>query len=235
MTPDAPERPIVHLSHVHHRYGRQVALTDLSLDILKNEMVFVSGPSGAGKTTLLKLLYGAVRPTAGQVEVDGLRLEHLPLRRLPLLRRRLGIVFQDFKLIATRSVFDNVALVLEACGQRRETIPRKVRQVLRTVGMESRADTLPPLLSGGEQQRVAVARAVVGDPNILLADEPTGNLDDESAHAVMELLRAMYIRGTTLVIATHDRTFVRRLGGRTVRLVQGRLALAAEDDRGAAA
>ena len=144
--------------------------------------------------------------------MDGLQLEHLPARRLPLLRRRLGIVFQDFKLIPTRSVFDNVALVLEACGHRREAIPRKVRQVLRTVGHGAHADTLPPLLSGGEQQRVAVARAVVGDPKVLLADEPTGNLDDDSARAVMELLRAMHIRGTTLVIATHDKALVRSIG-----------------------
>ena len=228
MTDEAAERPIVRLSHVHQRYGRQAALTDLSLDIRKNEMVFVSGPSGAGKTTLLKLLYGAVRPTEGRVEVDGLRLEHLPARRLPLLRRRLGIVFQDFKLIPTRSVFDNVAIALEACGHRREAVPRKVRQVLRTVGMEAHADTLPPLLSGGEQQRVAVARAVVGDPKLLLADEPTGNLDDDSARAVMELLRAMHIRGTTLVIATHDRALVARLGGRSIHLVQGRLAPAGD-------
>ncbi|HSV92087.1 MAG TPA: cell division ATP-binding protein FtsE [Desulfobacterales bacterium] len=232
MTDEAAERPIVRLSHVHQRYGRQAALTDLSLDIRKNEMVFVSGPSGAGKSTLLKLLYGAVRPTEGRVEVDGLRLEHLPARRLPLLRRRLGIVFQDFKLIPTRSVFDNVAIALEACGHRREAVPRKVRQVLRTVGMEAHAGTLPPLLSGGEQQRVAVARAVVGDPKLLLADEPTGNLDDDSARAVMELLRAMHIRGTTLVIATHDRALVDRLGGRGIHLVQGRLAPAG--DRGGA-
>jgi len=232
MTDGTDGRPIVHLSHVHHRYGRQAALTDLSLDILKNELVFVSGPSGAGKTTLLKLLYGAVRPTEGRVEVDGLQLEHLPARRLPLLRRRLGIVFQDFKLIPTRSVFDNVALALEACGHRREAIPRKVRQVLRTVGMDAHADTLPPLLSGGEQQRVAVARAVVGDPKVLLADEPTGNLDDDSARAVMELLRAMHIRGTTLVIATHDRALVGRLGGRSVHLVQGRLASAGAGPEG---
>jgi cell division transport system ATP-binding protein len=235
MTSDATERPIIRLSHVHHRYGRQAALTDLSLEISKNEMVFINGPSGAGKTTLLKMLYGAVRPTEGRVEVDGLRLEHLPARGLPLLRRRLGIVFQDFKLIPTRSVFDNVALVLEACGHRRDAIPRKVRQVLRTVGMESQAPTLPPLLSGGEQQRVAVARAVVGDPKILLADEPTGNLDHDSAHAVMELLRALYIRGTTLVIATHDPEFVRRLGGRTVHLLQGRLVSSEAGAPGAAA
>jgi cell division transport system ATP-binding protein len=218
--------PIIRLSHVHHAYGSQKALSDLNIEIFKNELVFISGPSGAGKTTLLRLLYGGTKPSAGRVEIDGIQLERLPSRRLPLLRRKLGIIFQDFKLIPSRSAYDNIALVLHACGQRRDLIDRKVRNVLRLVGMESHANTLPPRLSGGEQQRVAVARAVVGDPKVILADEPTGNLDEASAQAVMELLQAAYIRGATLVIATHDKGIIRRLGGRVLQLSQGRLVAA---------
>jgi len=227
MTDCEAPRPIIRLSNVHHAYGSQKALSDLNIEIFKNELVFISGPSGAGKTTLLKLLYGGTKPSAGQIEIDGIQLERLPLRRLPLLRRKLGIIFQDFKLIPGRSAYDNIALVLEASGQRRDLIHRKVRHVLRLVGMEPHAKTLPPRLSGGEQQRVAVARAVVGDPKIILADEPTGNLDEASAQAVMDLLQAAYVRGTTLVIATHDKQFIRRLGGRDLQLSQGRLVTSA--------
>lgn len=219
---DAPS-PIIRLSHVHHAYGSQEALSDLNIEIFKNEWVFISGPSGAGKTTLLKLLHGGAKPSRGQIRVDGIQLERLPSRQLPLVRRKLGIIFQDYKLIPGRSVYDNIALVLEASGQRRDLITRKVRNVLRLVGMERHANTLPPRLSGGEQQRVAVARAVVADPKIILADEPTGNLDEASAQAVIELLRAAFIRGATLVIATHDPQFIRRLGGRVLQLNQGRL------------
>jgi cell division transport system ATP-binding protein len=220
--PDAPS-PIIRLSHVHHDYGSQRALSDLNIEIFKNEWVFITGPSGAGKTTLLTLLHGGARPSQGQILVDGIQLERLPGRHLPLVRRKLGIVFQDYKLIPGRSVYDNIALVLEASGQRRDLIRRKVRNVLRLVGMEPHASTLPPRLSGGEQQRVAVARAVVADPKIILADEPTGNLDEASARAVMELLRAAFIRGATLVIATHDPQFIQRLGGRVLQLNQGKL------------
>jgi cell division transport system ATP-binding protein len=223
MTDRDAQRPIIRLSHVHHAYGSQKALSDLNIEIFKNEWVFISGPSGAGKTTLLKLLHGGAKPSQGQIQVDGIALERLPLRHLPLLRRKLGIIFQDYKLIPGRSAYDNIALVLEAAGQRRDLIARKVRNVLRLVGMEPHADTLPPRLSGGEQQRVAVARAVVADPKIILADEPTGNLDEASAQAVMELLRAAFIRGATLVIATHDPHFIRRMGGRVLQLNQGRL------------
>jgi cell division transport system ATP-binding protein len=232
MTDRGENTPIIRLANVHHAYGNQRALSDLSFEILKNELVFVSGPSGAGKTTLLKLLYRGERSTSGEIQVDGTRLHDLAPRRLPLLRRRLGIIFQDYKLIAGRSVHDNVALVLEAAGHRQELIPRKVRAVLHMVGMEHHAAALPPRLSGGEQQRVAVARALVGDPRIILADEPTGNLDDASARAVVELLRAAYIRGATVIIATHDKSIMHSLGGRVLYLDQGRLAGAGRIEKG---
>jgi cell division transport system ATP-binding protein len=221
---DREGRPsIIRLSHVHHAYGPYQTLTDLSLEIVKNELAFICGPSGAGKTTLLRLLYAGAQPSSGEIAIEGIRLQDTSRADLPLLRRKFGVIFQDYKLIPRRNVYENVALVLEVAGHRRALIPRRVRHVLRMVGMERHASSLPMRLSGGEQQRVAVARAVVGDPKIILADEPTGNLDEASAQAVMDLLQAAYIRGATVVIATHDKAFVRRMGGRVFHLLQGRL------------
>jgi cell division transport system ATP-binding protein len=214
---------IIRMFHVQHRYGAHRALVDLSLDIQKNEFVFITGPSGAGKTTLLKLLYLGESASEGQILVDGINLARIPRKRIPLLRRKFGIVFQDYKLIHGKTVFSNVALVLEAAGHRRSFIAKKVRSVLRLVGMEDRADALPPSLSGGEQQRIAVARAIVGDPRIILADEPTGSLDDDSAGVIMELLRGTHIRGATILVATHDKELIRTIGGRVLYLNQGRL------------
>ena len=152
-----------------------------------------------------------------------MNLSRIPRKRIPLLRRKFGIIFQDYKLIASRSVFDNVSLVLEAAGKKRRLIQKKVRSVLRLVGMEDRQTALPPSLSGGEQQRVAVARAIVGDPKIILADEPTGSLDEDSAGIIMALLKRVHIRGTTVIIATHDKDLIRRTGGRVLFLRNGRL------------
>jgi len=217
------ENAIIRMFHVQHRYGSHRALVDLNLDIIKNEFVFITGPSGAGKTTLLKLLYLGEPVTEGQILVDGINLTRIPRKRIPLLRRKLGIVFQDYKLIPSKTVYSNVALVLEAAGHRRNFIAKKVRSVLRLVGMEDRADALPPSLSGGEQQRIAVARAIAGDPQIILADEPTGSLDDESAEIIMELLRGAHIRGATILVATHDKDLIRTIGGRVLYLNQGKL------------
>lgn len=224
MTDAHAETPIIRLVRVEHAYGRQQSLSDLTFDIAKNEWVFIAGPSGAGKSTLLKLLYFGARATAGDVLIDGVNPARLSSRRIPLLRRTCGVIFQDYKLIAGRSVFRNVALVLEAAGHRRHLIGPKVCSVLRLVGMEAHADCLPPQLSGGEQQRVAVARALVGDPKIILADEPTGSLDEVSARAVLELLRTAHIRGATVVVATHDKGLIRDTGGRVLILERGRLA-----------
>jgi len=168
-------------------------------------------------------LYLAEAVTEGQVLIDGMNLSRIPRKRVPLLRRKFGIIFQDYKLIANRSVFDNVSLVLEAAGKKRRLIQKKVRSVLRLVGMEDRQTALPLSLSGGEQQRIAVARAIVGDPKIILADEPTGSLDDDSAGIVMDLLRGVHIRGTTVIIATHDKDLIRKTGGRVLYLKEGRL------------
>lgn len=209
--------------HVHQYYGTQKALIDITLDIFKNDFVFITGPSGAGKTTLLKLLYLAETISEGQILIDGMNLSRIPRKRIPFLRRKFGIIFQDYKLIASRSVFDNVSLVLEAAGNKRRLIQKKVRSVLRLVGMEDRQTALPPSLSGGEQQRVAVARAIVGDPKIILADEPTGSLDEDSAGIIMELLKRVHIRGATVIIATHDKDLIRKTGGRVLFLNNGRL------------
>ena len=228
MTADTDEKnAIIRMFHVQHRYGSHQTLVDLNLDIQKNEFVFVTGPSGAGKTTLLKLLYLGEPVSEGQILLDGINLTRIPRKRIPLLRRKLGIVFQDYKLIPGKTVFSNVALVLEAAGRRRSFIAKKVRSVLRLVGMEDRADALPPSLSGGEQQRIAVARAIVGDPKIVLADEPTGSLDDDAAGIIMELLRGAHLRGATIMVATHDKELIRSIGGRVLYLNRGQLEASA--------
>jgi cell division transport system ATP-binding protein len=221
---DAGEKSfIIRMFHVHHNFGPKKALIDITLDIAKNEFVFISGPSGAGKTTLLKILYLGEPVSEGQVLVDGINIARLPRKKIPFLRRKFGIIFQDYKLIPTKSVYDNVALVLEAAGVRRRIIPKKVKSVLRSVGMEDRLKSFPPSLSGGEQQRIAVARAIIGDPKIILADEPTGSLDEASADAVLDLLKSVHIRGATVIIATHDKALIRETGGHVLTLEQGRL------------
>ena len=221
---DAAEKSsVIRMFHVHHNYGPKKALIDITLDIAKNEFVFISGPSGAGKSTLLKLFYLGEPVSEGQILIDGINLARIPRKRIPELRRIFGIIFQDYKLIPTKSVYDNVALVLEAAGTKKRIVQKKVRSVLRLVGMEDRLKSFPPSLSGGEQQRIAVARAIVGDPKIILADEPTGSLDEESAEVILDLLRGVHIRGTTVIIATHDKALMRRTGGRVLHLQQGRL------------
>jgi cell division transport system ATP-binding protein len=220
----ADQPAIIRLFRVTRRYGASKALDEVSLEIPANAFVFITGPSGAGKTTLLKLLYLGLRASEGQVIVDGMNLARMDRHRIPVLRRRLGIVFQDYKLIATRSVYENVALVLEAAGAPRRTIAARVNTVLRTVGMEKRRDALPPSLSGGEQQRVAVARALVGEPRILLADEPTGSLDSASAAVVMDLITRFHQRGGTVLVATHDQHLIGSVPARVIRLEGGRRA-----------
>ena len=223
MIKDEDKNAIVRLFHVYRNYGSKNALVDITLDIYKNEFLFISGPSGAGKTTILKLLYLAEPVSDGQILVDGMNLSRIPRKKIPFLRRIFGIVFQDYKLIPTKTVYENVSLVLEAAGQKRRLIQKKVNSVLRTVGMEQRLKAFPPSLSGGEQQRVAIARAVVGDPKIILADEPTGSLDAKAAGFVFDLLKSFHTRGATVVIATHDRELIRKTGGRVVHLNAGRL------------
>ena len=214
---------IIRLFHVHKYYGAKKALVDITLDVLKNDFLFIGGPSGAGKTTLLKLLYLGEPVSEGQVLIDGMNLSRISSKRIPYLRRQFGIIFQDYKLIPTKTVFENVAIVLEARGKKQRLIEKKVRSILRTVGMEDRLNALPPSLSGGEQQRIAVARAVAGDPKIILADEPTGSLDSDSAAIIIDLLKRFHTRGATVIVATHDRQLLSQTGGRIIQLNQGHL------------
>lgn len=223
MTDIAEKSTIIRLFHVHKRYGAKQALADVTLDIAKNEYLFISGPSGAGKSTLLKLLYLAEPVSEGQILVDGMNLSRIHRRRIPILRRKFGIIFQDYKLIATRTIYENVALVLEAQGRKRSYIEKKVKSVLRVVDMEDRQKAYPPSLSGGEQQRIAVARAIAGDPKIILADEPTGSLDDESAAVILGLLDVFHRRGATVVLATHDKSLISSATGRVLQIRQGRM------------
>jgi cell division transport system ATP-binding protein len=220
---DTKSNAIIRMFHVQKRYGSKSALHDITLDIFKNEFLFVTGASGAGKTTLLKLLYLGQLVSGGQILVDGMNLSRISRKRIPFLRRKFGIIFQDYKLIPTKTVFENVALVLEAAGKKPRLIDKKVRSVLRTVGMEDRMNALPPSLSGGEQQRIAVARAVAGDPKIILADEPTGSLDAEAASVIMSYLDGFHSRGATVIIATHDKNLIQKSGARVVHLQDGRL------------
>ncbi|RME38618.1 MAG: cell division ATP-binding protein FtsE [Deltaproteobacteria bacterium] len=199
------------------------ALKDVTLKIAKGEFVYITGPSGAGKSTLLKLLYAAERPTRGQILVNGQNLTRMNARRVAMVRRRLGVVFQDFKLINTRTVFENVAFPLEVQGKKRYEVSNRVYQVLKHVGIEHKMKRYPLELSGGEQQRVAIARALIIDPMILIADEPTGNLDPDNTREVMELFKGANARGTTVLIATHDRNMIERFPRRVLALDQGRL------------
>jgi len=215
---------MIQLFHVTKEYpGEPPALSDVMLHVTKGEFVFLTGPSGAGKSTLLKLIFCAEAPTSGQLLLFGRNVARVSAGEIPWVRRHIGVVFQDFKLLPERTIGENVALPLEVRSLPRREIRRKVQGLLRSVGLEHRADKFPPSLSGGEQQRVAVARALAADPALLLADEPTGNLDADRTIEVMELLAAANARGTTVVIATHDRSLLQRYTRRVVALERGRL------------
>lgn len=214
---------LIRIFNVSKHYGSKPALNSISLDIFKNEFVFFTGPSGAGKSTLLKLLYLGENISQGQVLIDGMNLARISKSRAHILRRKLGIIFQDYKLIPGKTVFQNVALVLEARGMSQRFIQKKVNSVLRTVGMEDRQRSFPLGLSGGEQQKVAVARAVVGEPKIILADEPTGSLDADAAENIFDLLKKFHKRGATVLFATHDTGLIRNTKHRIIYLKQGRL------------
>jgi cell division transport system ATP-binding protein len=198
------------------------AIKGISLHIQKGDFVFITGPSGAGKTTLLKLIYCEEKADEGQILVNGRDLSRLRKGSIPYLRRNIGVVFQDFKLIRSKSVFENIAFALRVIGTHKSEMKRRAWDVLRRVGLQHKINSFPLHLSGGEQQRVAIARAVVNDPVILLADEPTGNLDMAVAAEIMELLNEIHLRGTTVVMATHNMDFVKRMKKRVIRLENGR-------------
>jgi cell division transport system ATP-binding protein len=216
---------VIEAYHVTKTYerGDRPAIHDVNLKIGKGEFVFLSGPSGAGKSTLLKLVFAAEQPTSGQMLVNGKNIGKLRNTQIPYLRREIGVVFQDFKLIATRTVHENVAYTLRVIGLGEAEVRRRVQRMLKEVGLVHKQHVLTPKLSGGEQQRVAIARALVNDPAILLCDEPTGNLDQDLTAEVMALLENANARGTTVVVATHDVALMQRYRKRVVYLAEGRV------------
>jgi cell division transport system ATP-binding protein len=215
---------MIQMFHVTKAFGHDAPiLVDVSLDVQKGEFIFLTGPSGAGKSTLLKLIFLAERPSTGQILVAGRNVARLRESGIPYLRRNIGVVFQDFKLLPHRSVADNVGFALDVVGTPKEQVREKALQMLKRVGLGHKADVLPPKLSGGEQQRVSIARALVNDPALLLADEPTGNLDPALTVEIMDLLCDVNARGTTIIVATHDASLIERYQKRTLRLERGQL------------
>ena len=214
---------MIETQSVTKTYGRGMyALRDLSLTIDKGEFAFLTGPSGSGKSTLLRLLLLEERPSEGQVIVAGRNLSELTPDEIQAYRRTVGFVFQDFKLIARKTVFENVSFALRVLGQPVEQQRRRTYQVLKWVGLQHRLNALPEELSGGEQQRVAIARALVNEPHIVLADEPTGNLDPDLSLEIMNLFRDINAGGTTVLVATHDRELIKWVGRRVIQLEYGR-------------
>ena len=222
---------MIRFDHVTKTYKRTiVALDDLSIDIAKGEFVFIVGPSGSGKSTFIKLMLKDTEPDVGDIFVAGKRLGRLRPWRVPALRRELGCVFQDFKLLESKTVYENVAFAQEVIGQPQDVIRRSVREALEVVGLAHKRDAMPHELSGGEQQRVSIARAIVNDPRIVLCDEPTGNLDPETSVGIMRLLDRINRTGTTVVMATHDSHIVDSMRRRVIELQEGHLVR--DQDRG---
>lgn len=214
---------MIKLFHLSKKYGSHVVLDDINLNIKKGEFVFVTGPSGAGKTTLLRLMFGAEKPDGGYLLINAVNLTRISRSKMDFLRRKIGFVFQDFKLLDSRTVFENVAIALEVMGESSTWIRKKTRQTLELVGLEDKEKIYPPSLSGGEQQRVAIARALVKDPILLLADEPTGNLDPDLTREIVALFESIHEGGATVVIATHSRDLLEGASTRTILLQDGRI------------
>jgi cell division transport system ATP-binding protein len=227
---------VITFTKVFKAYPKGVfALRDVSFHVAKGEFVFLTGHSGAGKSTVLRLIYAGDLPTEGEVRVSGRATDQLRPTEVPKLRRRLGIVFQDFRLLADRTAEENVAFALEVTGARRDTVGPKVARVLAQVGLAAKARAFPHELSGGEQQRVAIARALVNDPFVLLADEPTGNLDERATRGVVQLLREINANGTAVLMATHDLDVVRQATYRTIELEAGAVVFDSRQDAASAA
>ena len=211
------------LKNVSKAYGKRTVLSNVSLELGPGEFVCVTGPSGAGKSTLLSLLVGIEAATSGVIEVDGVDLRQVPPGALQIFRRRVGVVFQDYKLLENRTVAENIAFPLEVCGAADALIQKRVPELLRRMNLADRADALPAELSGGEKARAAIARAIAHTPLIILADEPTGNLDPEQARVVLELLREINRDGATIIFATHDLSLLDGLQVRVIHLEKGKM------------
>lgn len=215
---------MIQMKNVSKTYDNGVeALSKVSIDIGKGEFIFVVGPSGAGKSTFIKMLLLQERPTKGKIILYGQDLMELREREIPYLRRSMGVVFQDFKLLANKTISENIAFALEVIETPRREIRRRVNNVLDLVGLSAKARVLPNELSGGEQQRVAIARAIINNPPLLIADEPTGNLDPDTSHEIMELFTRINQKGTTIIMATHDRDIVNRMKKRVIAIDHGQI------------
>jgi cell division transport system ATP-binding protein len=215
---------MIRLTHVRKDYGRNTALEDISFELRKGEFCFLTGHSGSGKSTILKLIHMAERPTTGEVRVSGYASATIRPREVSMLRRKIGYVFQDFRLLQDRTAAENIAFALQVTGARKPLIRAKVGRLLSQVGLASKAEKLPAELSGGEQQRVAIARALVHDPLVVLADEPTGNLDERATLGIFDLFRSINASGTAVLFATHDLDLVRANSGtRVIELDHGNI------------
>ena len=215
---------MIRLKDVEMEYENgTVAIRGISLDIQDGEFVFLVGPSGSGKSTIIKLLTGEVEPTGGRIMINGFSVSNIADRQIPLMRRTLGIIFQDFRLIEKKTVYDNLAFVMRAVGMSTKEIKQRIPYVLELVGLENKAQCYPTELSGGEQQRVAIARALVNNPDTIIADEPTGNLDPDRSLELMDLLVKINELGTTVVVVTHEKDLVDHFGKRVVTIDSGRV------------
>ena len=221
---------MIRFTHVTKEYPKTgVALNDVSFHVAKGEFLFLTGPSGSGKSTILKLIYMEELPTSGEVRVSGMLSREVTRSDIAQLRRKLGIVFQDFRLLEDRSIEENVGFALEVTGAPRSSIPGKVNRLLTQVGLASKTTALPRELSGGEQQRIAIARALVNDPFVLIADEPTGNLDDRATRGIFQLLREINASGTAVIMATHNLELIRRSDYRTIEINRGAIVFDSGD------
>ncbi|WP_367116864.1 cell division ATP-binding protein FtsE [uncultured Ellagibacter sp.] len=232
-TPQQTSSPVITFDHVTKIYPAQPnkpALSDISLQIYAGEFIFLVGHSGSGKTTFIRMLIHEVTPTSGHIYIANEDLTTMRNWRVPYLRRNIGCVFQDFKLLPNKTVFENVAFALEVIGKSRHVIKTQVPEVLRLVGLQDKLNKRPDQLSGGEQQRVSIARAIVNRPPLLICDEPTGNLDPQTSRGIMDLLERINRTGTTVLVATHDREMVDNMRRRVIALDRGRLTR--DQDRG---
>jgi len=214
---------MIHFENVTKEYELQTALRDVTCSIGKGEMVFLTGPSGSGKTTMLRLVYLAELPDQGNITIAGWETGSLKESSIPFVRRNIGVVFQDFRLLDNRNIFENIALALRIRGIGEREIKTRVFEALKTVNLRHKADSYPRRLSGGEQQRIVIARAIVAEPTVLLADEPTGNLDPDTAVDVLKTFKDIHAKGTTILIATHNRELYMNSGKRVLRLEAGSL------------
>ncbi len=214
---------MIQLRNVYKRYKDTYALQNINLDILSSEFVFLTGSSGAGKSTLMKLLYREEIPTSGTVMIGNINIAKLPNDRVPNIRRCMGIVFQDYKLLPNISVYDNIAFVIRTLGMRSKEIQERVLGALKVVGLSNKMNAKPNELSGGEQQRVSIARAIVNGPPLLIADEPTGNLDPKTSLEIMQILEQINEKGITVIVSTHDRDIVDYFRKRVITLEQGQI------------